>query len=364
MVKRKVEDPQADEVVREVTRYLPGIQRMSDVEREEINWLWYPYIPAGRITMLEGDPGLGKSWICCDIAARVSTGTPFPGQNTTRPPQRAIMLSAEDGLGDTIRPRLEALGADISQIFASDEHFTLDGPGIKALEATLTRFSAAIVFLDPVVGYMGGKIDMHKANEVRGLMAALHQAAKKSGAALVAVRHLRKAQGGKAIYSGIGSIDFTAAARSVIQVQETKAGLPYISHAKHNLSPEGTALGYKIENGTFEWTGGVDWKAEDKPKVNTKFRVSVPDFLFDLLKDGPQPYSYVLTAAKAAGVSQSRLTKEKTGVAHSRKIGKEWYWELDAREGMGDGPPDPATPDPEHDRLLQQALARIGRGNG
>src|SRR5688572_14680836 len=90
------------------TLILPGLKNMADVVREDLRWVWYPYIPAGKLTMLEGDPGLGKSWISCDIAARLSNGEPFPGEDRHRPPEKVLMLSAEDGLGETIQPRLTA----------------------------------------------------------------------------------------------------------------------------------------------------------------------------------------------------------------------------------------------------------------
>lgn len=335
---------------------LPGIRVMQDVEPEEVNWVWYPYLPAGKLIMLEGDPGLGKSWISCDISSRVSTGAPFPGQTQSRPPGRALILSAEDGLGETIRPRLEKLGANMHNVFASDEHFTLDDRGISALEYTMSKVEATIVFLDPIVGYMGTQIDMHRANEVRGLMAKLHQIAKRTGSAVIAVRHLRKGGGGKAIYNGIGSIDFTAAARSALQVGMTKGGKTYMAHIKHNLSPEGPTLAYEIEDNVFKWKGELEFIPEEKPKTSTKARAGLEQFLFDLLKDGPQPASRVLELAHAHGWSTGTVQKIKTGLVHSRKQGKEWLWELQGREGMGDLlVPNEQARDP----ILEEAIRRM-----
>lgn len=353
---------------------IPGLKSMTDVPRENINWIWYPYIPAGKLTMLEGDPGLGKSWISCDITARLSTGRPFPGEEKTRIPAKVLMLSAEDGLGDTLRPRLETLGADLGNIVASDAAFTLDDKGIKALEYTMSRVSAAIVFIDPVVGYLGGKIDMHKANEVRGFMAALHHAATRTGAAIVGVRHLRKAQGrdgpGKAIYSGIGSIDFTAAARSALQVQQTKRGQTYMAHIKHNLSPGGEALAYSIADGGFQWTGTVNWDKERSKDTSTTRRGEAEEFLKRLLAHGPLPNDEVLILASEQGINEASLVKAKRGIARSRKAGKEWVWELTPEERLIQAPRLPNSA--EHDRsvvavdpaILEEALSRLGRGNG
>lgn len=350
---------------------VPGLRSMSDVPRENINWIWYPYIPAGKLTMLEGDPGLGKSWISCDIASRLSTGSPFPGDEKPRLASKVLMLSAEDGLGDTLRPRLESLHADLRNIIASDEAFTLDERGIKALEYTMSRVSAAIVFIDPIVGYLGGKIDMHKANEVRGFMAALHHAATRTGAAIVGVRHLRKSQGkggpGNPIYSGIGSIDFTAAARSALQVQTTKRGQTYMAHIKHNLSPGGEALSYSIADGGFQWTGPVAWDKEKGKEPSTTRKGEAKEFLQRLLAKGPLVNEEVLIQASEQGINTASLMKAKAGVAQSRKVGSKWVWELVpeetlliAKERLSEAPKPPAL-DP---RILQEALDKIGRGNG
>ena len=134
------------------------------------------------------------------------------------------------------------MGGNLENIFVSDEFFTLDKQGVLDMEELMRISAATIVFLDPIVAYLGQKMDMYRANEVREVMAGLSHIAKTTGSAIVAVRHLRKAQGGKAIYSGMGSIDFTAAARSVIQVDETKSGTRYLYHAKHNLTPKGDNL--------------------------------------------------------------------------------------------------------------------------
>lgn len=320
---------------------VPGLRNMADVESEPVEFIWFPYLPRAKLIMLEGDPGLGKSWISMDIASRLSTGEPWPEERERRAPARVLMLSAEDGLGDTLRPRLEALGANMSMIFASEEGFTLSPEGLKKLESTMAQTAAAIVFLDPIVGYMGGKIDMHRQNEVRELMSAMAQVARRTGASIIGVRHLRKAgtQGrqGRSIYDGIGSIDFTAAARSVLQVGQLKDGSTYMAHIKHNLSAEGRALGYRVNEGHFEWSGQVDWGVAEVSrgrKTSTVPRVDVGGTLFGILRDGPQPAARVIELALAAGISMARLQKEKLEYVVSTKEGKGWMWTLKEREGM------------------------------
>lgn len=331
----------ATKVVKKKPRKKIKVHLLSDIEPEEVNWLWYPYIPAGKLSIIEGDPGMGKSFITCALAADISQGRKLPGQKEALPPQKVLMLSAEDGLGDTVRPRIEAMNGDMTRIFVSDDYFILDKDGLEELEDLMKTVAATIVFMDPIVAYMGGKVDMHKANEVRALMTPLSEIAKTTGCAIVAVRHLRKGSNGKrgkAIYSGIGSIDFTAAVRSVMQVGESKGGTKFIFHAKHNLSPPGDTLAYEINDGKFQWQGTVDpADLQDFGKTNTKPRMQAiaEQFLFDFLKDGAKSAIAVYEAANAARIPKRTLDRAKKGIVHSEKWENEWVWILDQAEGMG-----------------------------
>lgn len=335
--------PRADTQDEEPRRKALHYHKLIDVEREDVKWLWYPYIPAGKLSLLEGDPGQGKSWITCALAADLSAGRMLPGQTTALPPQKILMLSAEDGLGDTIRPRIEAMNGNMENIYVSDDYFILDPMGVRDMEDLMRTTAATLVFMDPIVAYMGGKVDMHRANEVRGLMTALAEAGKRTGSAIVAVRHLRKASGGKAIYSGIGSIDFTAAVRSVMQVQETKGGTKFMYHAKHNLTPKGNSIAYALEGDKFYWKGtfeelGLETDGAN-PKVSTKPKaLAVAErFLFDTLRDGPVSSLRVLELAGAAGIAKQTLDRAKKGLAFSRKGTSGWEWLLEARDGIVSG---------------------------
>lgn len=338
-------------------------QRLSDVETEEVKWVWYPYIPAGKLTLLEGDPGQGKSWITCAIAADLSAGRALPGMRAALPPQKVLMLSAEDGLGDTVKPRVEAMQGNMQNIFVSDDFFILDPQGIKDMEDLMRQTAATIVFMDPIVAYMGGKIDMHRANEVRGLMTALAEAAKRTGSAIVAVRHLRKggndSKVGKAIYSGIGSIDFTAAVRSVMQVQESKGGTKFLYHAKHNLTPKGDSLAYELVENRFEWQGPM-LPEQATRAVSTKplARAKAEQFLFETLKNGPVTALRMDELAMAAGISQSTLQRSKNGIAYSFKSPGGWQWALTGREGFGEtATPNDIAFSPKEREEIDRALA-------
>lgn len=336
----------------------------SEVVPERVRYLWYPYIPAGKLTMLEGDPGMGKSWLTCAIATAASRGLPLPGQESLRHlhPNPVLFCSAEDGIGDTLVPRLQFMGADLAKIVFVTENFTLDGPGVARLEETMRRFAATIVFIDPIVAYVGGKMDMHRANEVRDVLKALSLAAERTGCAVVVVRHLRKAESKNALYRGVGSIDFTAAARSVLVVGYAKDGVTrLLRHIKCNVAPTGDAVAYEMVKGDCEMqeeddggftavvtNSGFNWLGkwwedpeESAKKVSTtpKKRDEAQSFLIGLLNQGPLPALEIIALAKAAGISERTIKRAKQGLVESIQTDNIWLWRLVAAppEGEQDG---------------------------
>jgi len=239
------------------------------------------------------------------------------------------MLSAEDGLGDTIRPRLEALGAQLENIIALDEPITFDEKGLLKLEQALNEVKPAVVFIDPLVAYTGGKVDLHRANQVRALLRPLACLAEKYGCAIVTVRHLRKSRGGAAIYQGQGSIDITAACRSVLMVGIDN-GTTVMAHAKCNLAPLGPSLSYKIEDSCFKWIGKVKTTAEDlaaEPDDSDTRRAvdEAMDFLREALANGPVLSNDLEEQAAKLGISNRTLrrAKPRAGVK-ARQQGGHW----------------------------------------
>jgi len=218
---------------------------MADIAPESVEWLWEPYVPMGETTLVQGDPGVGKSTLTLDLALRVAKGTPFPEQSRLkRNAGRVLVLSAEDSMAKTIRPRLDKLGADedaLRRIEVVPEPVALSRAGLDLLTETLRDIEPDLVIIDPVVAYLGSDIDMHRANEVRAMMAPLGALAKGHDCAIVLVHHLRKAQAGKAIHQAVGSIDFIAAVRSVVTVYRDD-GRSVMAHAKANLSGLGPSL--------------------------------------------------------------------------------------------------------------------------
>jgi putative DNA primase/helicase len=320
---------------------------MADVEPETVRWLWHPYIPFGKFTLLEGDPGLGKSWLTCALAASVTCGRGLPGAEPFEP-GNVLMLSAEDGLGDTLRPRLDAVGADVTRVFALAEPLTFDTPGLLRLEVAILDYSPVLVIIDPLFAFTGGKVDIHRANECRAISAPLAAIAERTGCALLAVRHLGKSRGGgHALNAGIGSIDFAAAARSVLLVGQDpdEPSTRALVQIKNNLAPHGEAVGYKLEEGQFFWTGASDLTAGRilAAATDEEERGSIVEavaFLRIALSDGGRDTKAVESEAKQAGVNPATLrrAKMKLGV-RSHKVGmpgthyQKWVWELPGAEG-------------------------------
>lgn len=211
---------------------------LADVQAEEVEFLWQPYIPLGKITVLEGDPGEGKSTIMAAIATSGSLGMGLPGMETFEP-FKTLIFSAEDHLADTLRPRLDRLGADCRWIFAHDQPLALSGKDALAqFEREIARLEPRLVVFDPIVAYLGGKVDTYRASEVRSFLSPLADLAEHYGCAVVIVRHLTKVRAGRSLHAGQGSVDFVAAARSVLLAGSSSndRALHALVHTKSNLA--------------------------------------------------------------------------------------------------------------------------------
>jgi hypothetical protein len=338
------------------------IVRMADVEPEAVNWLWYPYIALGKQTLVDGDPGIGKSTMLCAVASAVSNGRGLPGVEPFEP-GNVLMLSAEDGIADTLRPRLDAVGANVARVFALNEPLTFDAGGLLRLEAAIIEYSPLLVIIDPLFAYTGGKADIHRANECRAISAPLAAIAERQGCAIVAVRHLGKSRGGgHALNAGIGSIDFAAAARSVLLVGQDpdEPSKRAVVQIKNNLAPHGEAIGYTLEGGQFYWTGESDLTAgrilasatdEDERGSITE----AVDFLKTALCDGGRDAKAIESEARQAGVNSMTLRRAKARLkVRSHKVGmpgshfQKWVWELPDSEGVQSSTEDAQVSGVEH----------------
>lgn len=255
----------------------PEVTTMSTVQAEPIPWLWWPYIAVGKLCMLDGDPGIGKSLLMTQLAASLSRGYPLPDQQgkptmPTGDPQTTLLLSTEDGLADTLRPRLDAAGADCSKVHVltgwlgpEDELHALTLQHIDVLSAALQQYQPRMIIIDPIQAYLG-QMDMHRANETRPLLAALTRLAEKYHCAVVCIRHPSKPgqSGGKAIHRGLGSIDFIGAARTGLFVEQhpTDPGKVLLAQTKSNIGMHGRTQVFTKHEGHFQWCGVSRLSAE------------------------------------------------------------------------------------------------------
>jgi hypothetical protein len=324
----------------------PVIVRLSDVEPQEVRWLWKPYIPLGKLTILEGDPGVGKTWLALQIAAILSTGRPFPCANCVpnvwHEPSNVVYLTAEDGLADTLRPRLDKAGADVSKVNAltayrnGEENNCVTLKDVDVIDTTLQQVKPALVVIDPLQAYLGAGVDMHRANEVRPVLAGLAALAEKYRCAVLCIRHLGKGQKDRAVYRGLGSIDFSAAARSVLLVGEdpNDESKKVLAHSKSSLAPKGVSLSFELRSDKLFWCGTSDLSADallapPKGEEEKSAFEEAGDFLKQVLTNGPKPAYEVLREAEGLGISERTLKRAKAAIGVvSIKDGelRAWRW--------------------------------------
>lgn len=222
---------------------------MEDVVSKEVEWLWYPYIPYGKITIIEGDPGEGKTTLILKLAAALSRGLPLPCDDDKEyEPIHIIYQTAEDGIEDTIKPRLEKAGADCSMIRVIDETDKELSMTDDRLEQAIIETKARLIILDPIQAYIGATVDMHRANEIRPVLKHLGIIAEKHNCAIILIGHMNKASGSKSTYRGLGFIDIQATARSVLLVARLrdKPNIRIMAHDKSSLAPAGDAIGFEM----------------------------------------------------------------------------------------------------------------------
>lgn len=213
---------------------------LSEVESQQIKWLWYPFIPYGKLSIVQGDPGDGKSTLILNIAAKLSRGECIDENMNITEPVNVIYQTAEDGLADTVKPRLEAANADCSRISIIDESDKSVSMTDDRIEEAIKRENAKLCIFDPIQAYLGGDTDMNRANEAREMTKKLGGIAERTGCAIVLIGHMNKGSGAKAAYRGMGSIDFFAVARSVMLVGriEGQSNLRAMIQIKNNLAAQ------------------------------------------------------------------------------------------------------------------------------
>ena len=321
---------------------------LSEVEPERVDWLWPGRLPFGKLAVLDGDPGLGKSVVTLDVAARVSAGMELPDSRRCEP-AGVVLLSAEDGLRDTIRPRLDAAGADTERIFALSTVFEAKGgermisltKDLSVIERAIERVGAGLVIVDPLTAFLSEKTDSYKDQDMRRALAPVATLAERTRAAILIVRHLTKAAGGNTLYRGGGSIAIIGAARSglVIAQDPEDPERRILAANKHNLSRAAPSLAFRIDTapngaarvawgGTSTLTAG-DILKEPADQEQKSALSEAKEFLSQELGDGSVPAERVEDDARGAQISMRTLKRAKRALGvKSRKRGDVWYWEL------------------------------------
>ena len=273
------------------------IIRMSDVELTPVDWLWKPYLPFGKLSVLQGNPGEGKTYFAMHLAAACTNGKLLPNMERMEP-FNVIYQTAEDGLGDTVKPRLIEAGADLDRVLViddSDVQLTLSD---ERIEKAIIENNARLVIIDPIQAYLGADVDMNRANEVRPIFMRLGQVAQRTGCAILLIGHLNKAAGMQSLQRGLGSIDIAAAVRSVMFIGKLKHDptMRILTHEKSSLAPPGLSLAFSLgDEGGFRWVGEYDITADEmlsgvEPQRETKTQ-QAKDLICALLAGGKQVLS-------------------------------------------------------------------------
>lgn len=337
---------------------------LEDVEIEDINWIWHMFLAARKLTILEGDPGEGKTFVALAITAIITNGWPFPDEDgvprseKAREPGNVVYLTAEDGLSDTIKPRLAMLGADHKRVFILEGYFSPEDPDnlqmvtltdLSVLRDTFEKIKPVLLIVDPLQAYLGAGVDMHRANEVRPVLSGIMRLAEEYDTAVIFIRHLNKSSGGKALYRGMGTIDFNAAARSVILIgrDPEDRSKRIIIQTKSSLSEEAPAIGFRLDKDGFAWLGKTNKTADEilnpqpKEKANNEdanLVDKVTAYLMEALRDGPVMVNRLYRdAARTCGASEKtvrrakdKLNADRTIIGAFKGTGPQspWYWQL------------------------------------
>lgn len=359
-------------------RPIAVVRRLDQIEPEDVRWLVPDMVPFGKLTLLEGNPGVGKSTLLADIAARVTCGLDMSGLELFEP-GAVVLLSREDGLADTVRPRLGAAGADCSRIFVFDGYLVEDevvqeltfgdprgAAGLEALEDLILEKRALLLCVDVLMNHVSGAKDAYSDHQMRRALQPLVEIGDKTGCAIIAVRHLRKEQSGSALAAGGGSIGIAGLARSVllVEIDPDDANRRILAVVKSNLAPRSTSLTFTIEpssnrSSRVKWLGRSDHTAdsltqaryaESSGREQRSKSAECSECLLDWLKSGPVQRVEVLRLGKLQGFSPSTVERSARVLGvhfDSRGFGKDKQsmWSLTPFPSKNPNPINTSPPD-------------------
>ena len=308
----------------------------SDVQSKPVQWLWCPYIPIGKVTLLQGDPNDGKSTMMMNIVSELSKGGTMPDGTELGRPQKIIYQCSEDDAADTIKPRLEAYGADCDNIaFINEDIYgdlTIDD---ERLREAIEFFRPRLLVIDPIQAYVEKDSDLMSASKARRLMRRTGIWASKYDCAIVVIGHLNKSGGQKDLYRGLGSIDLVASARSVLQVERSKEdeAVRIVRHVKSSAAPKGSDFSFEIRPDTgFRWLDapGNPKPMEPAPDLPKNKHELAAILITRTLENGPVESTVIKRLMSEYRIGEKTMTEVKTalGVSTYRKM-RRWYWTLE-----------------------------------
>ena len=323
------------------------ITSFKDIEEQDVEWLWRPYLPLGKITIIVGDPGVGKSFITAFLASVVSNGDKFPFVDDNAPLGNVIIQNNEDGVGDTIKKRLMVLGADdekVHTIELEEEHKDEADLLLKdtdVLDMQFSELNPILVIFDPIQSFLGD-IDINSVTKVRTLLKPIGSLAEKHNCAIVLVCHRNKGiQGGSQVHKILGSVDIGGIARSVISVgtNPNNKEEKLFMHTKTNLAPNGQTLAFNITDSGINWLGARGYMIDDsilnqenEPKKSP--REIAKEFIIAYLQDNEKSrYDDMFFEAKEQGISEKTLERARDDLKNDNTIDKEYingkcFWYL------------------------------------
>lgn len=313
---------------------------LSDLEVKPVEWIWFPYIPVGKMTIIQGNPGEGKTFLAMMIAAACTNRKLLPNREVSEP-CNIIYQTAEDGLADTIVPRLEMVGADLKRVMSIDDKDAMLTLNDGRLERAIRQNHAKLLILDPVQAFLGANVDMNRANEVRPVFRQLGDIADRTKCAIVMIGHLNKSAGTQSTYRGLGSIDLTAVVRSLLFVGKLKnePNTRVMIQEKSSLAPPGASLAFTLdEEKGFQWIGEYEITADEllagvENRRSEKKVETAEKLLLDLLADGKRAYNCdIEREGEKLHISSRTLRDAKKNLGNrlcSRKEGNQWIYWLD-----------------------------------
>ena len=308
---------------------------LHTVEKKKAEFLIYPYLPDGALTIMDGDPGMGKSLVTTHLGAAISCGGRFAKGEKVRK-GRVLFMAPEDEADRILRPRLEAHGADVSRIRFMSDPFLLDQHGIELLRRELRAFKPELVIIDPLSAFIPPETDTFRANQVRGFMRPLAMLASELNIAILVVRHMRKAASDSAIQMGQGSMDFIASVRSglIVVGHPNDPDTRVFAHSKANWSRKGPSMTFEVTGydadavPTIDWLGPIEMTANDVIQGGAKHKADevAAARITELLTAGPMKAQDILARLKADGYSGGTVDRAKkiAGVYSGRGPGSTW----------------------------------------